>query len=298
MGDPERQQRTGTSMSREEHFDALLPAEMAVKAEQLGVAKAQQARSRTFALAVLAGAFIAIGAVFSTTVIAGAADALPIGVTRLLAGLAFSVGLILVSVGGAELFTGNTLMVMAWVSGRVGTRHLLESWAIAFAGNAVGALATALLVFASGQYQFWGGAVGAAALAGAAHRLSFGFTQAVALGVLGNALVCLAVWLSFSARSSADRIACVVPPIAAFVAAGFEHCIANLYFVPIGLLILHGAPPEFWSAIGASPQDFAQLGVARFLMRNLLPVALGNVIGGGALVGGVYWFVYLRGRSP
>ena len=127
MGDPERQQRTGTSMSREEHFDALLPAEMAVKAEQLGVAKAQQARSRTFALAVLAGAFIAIGAVFSTTVIAGAADALPIGVTRLLAGLAFSVGLILVSVGGAELFTGNTLMVMAWVSGRVGTRHLLES---------------------------------------------------------------------------------------------------------------------------------------------------------------------------
>jgi formate/nitrite transporter len=222
---------------------------------------------------------------------------LPLGVTRLLAGFSFSLGLVLVSVGGAELFTGNMLMAMAWASRRVRTRALLASWALAFAGNAVGAVATAALVFASGQYAFWGGAIGAAALASAQHRLSLGFAQALALGVLGNALVCLAIWLALSARSSWDRIACVSLPVTAFVAAGFEHSIANLYFVPIALLIARFAAPEFWAAAQLAPGDFADLGVARFVASNLVPVAIGNMFGGAVLVGGVYWLVYSRRRS-
>ena len=270
-------------MSDDPHaFDALLPPEMAAKAEALGAAKAQQPPLRTFALAVLGGAFIALGAAFSTTVVAGAA---------------FSLGLILVSVGGAELFTGNMLMAMAWASGRVRTRALLASWGLAFAGNALGAIATAVLVFASGQYAFWGGAVGAAALASAQHRLSFGFVQALALGVLGNALVCLAVWLALSARSAWDRIACVAPPVTAFVAAGFEHSIANLYFVPVALLIQQLAPPEFWASAQLDPAGFAGLTATRFVAANIVPVVLGNMLGGAALVGGVYWLVYSRDRA-
>jgi formate/nitrite transporter len=277
-------------------FDALLPPEMAAKAEALGAAKAQQAGLRTFALAVLGGAFIALGAAFSTTVVAGANGTLPLGVTRLLAGASFSLGLILVSVGGAELFTGNMLTAMAWASGRVRTRALLTGWALAFAGNALGAIATAALVFASGQYAFWGGDVGTAALASAQHRLSFGFAQALVLGVLGNALVCLAVWLALSARSAWDRIACVVPPVTAFVAAGFEHSIANLFFVPIALLIRDFAPPEFWVSAQLDPSDFVSLSATRFVAANLVPVVLGNMLGGAVLVGGVYWLVYLRAR--
>jgi formate transporter FocA len=247
-------------------------------------------------LAVLAGAFIALGAVFSTTVTAGAGG-LPYGLVRLVAGLVFSLGLILVIVGGAELFTGNNLIVLAWASGRVSTRLLLQNWVIVYLGNFAGALATAALVFASRQYLFGQGAVGAAALATANAKAGLGFFQALALGILCNALVCLAVWLTFSARTTTDRILAIVPPITAFVAAGFEHSIANMYFIPIGLFIKAGAPEAFWSAIGKTSADFASLTWANFLVNNLLPVTLGNIIGGAVLVGAVYWFVYLRPRT-
>lgn len=275
-------------------FDALLPPEMAWQAARIGARKARLDGVTMFGLAVLAGAFIALGAIFSTTVVAGAGDRLPYGVVRLLAGLVFSLGLILVVVGGAELFTGNTLIVMAWASWQVSTVQLLKNWLIVYLGNFVGAIATAGLVFASGQYTFGGGAVGAAALATAEAKVQLGFLQAVALGVLCNGLVCLAVWLSFSARSTTDRILAIVPPIAAFVAAGFEHSIANMYFIPIGLLIKLGAPASFWSAIGASAADYPQLTWTGFLVSNLVPVTLGNIIGGAILVGAIYWFLYLR----
>jgi formate transporter len=278
-------------------FDALLPAEMAVKLEQVGVVKARMVRLRMFMLAVLAGAFIALGALFATTVVAGAAGMLPYGLTRLLAGLVFSLGLILVIVGGAELFTGNTLLVMAWASGKVSTSLLLANWLIVYLGNFVGALATAVLVYLSGQFGFGDGAVGAAALAAADAKLGFTFVQAVVLGILCNGLVCLAVWLTFSARTTTDRILAIVPPITAFVAAGFEHSIANMYFIPIALLIKAGAPPSFWAQIGSSPAAYPDLTWQGFLLANLLPVTLGNLIGGTLLVGGIYWFVYLR-REP
>jgi formate transporter FocA len=270
---------------------------MAQLAERIGVRKAGLDAVTTFVLAVLAGAFIALGAIFATTVMTGAAGVLPFGVVRLLGGLVFCLGLILVVVGGAELFTGNTLIVMAWAGRQVTLTRLLRNWGIVFAGNFAGALATAAIMYVSAQHTFGGGAVGATALGIAHAKVGFGFTQAVALGMLCNALVCLAVWLTFSARSTADRILAVIFPIAAFVAAGFEHSVANMYFVPIGLLIKDLAPPEFWASIGQTHEAYAALTWGAFLFRNLLPVTIGNMIGGGVMVGSVYWFVYLRGRS-
>ena len=276
-------------------LDALIPAEMAARAEQIGVKKAHLNEVSMFTLSVLAGAFISLGAVFSTTVVAGAGD-LPYGITRLLAGLVFTLGLILVIVGGAELFTGNNLIVMAWAGGKVSTGLLLKNWVVVYLGNFVGALGTAMLMYVSGQYTFGKGAVGVAALSTANAKSGLDFVQAIALGVLCNALVCLAVWMTFSARTTTDRILAVVPPITAFVAAGFEHSIANMYFIPIGLFIKAGAPASFWETTGKSAADYANLTWGNFFVNNLIPVTLGNIIGGAVLVGAVYWFVYLRKR--
>jgi formate/nitrite transporter len=274
------------------NVDALPPREIARRAEDIGVTKCRAEGITTFVLAVLAGAFIAMGAVFATTVTAGGA-ALPYGVARLLGGLAFSLGLILVVVAGAELFTGNNLIVMAWAGRKVSTAHLLRNWAIVYAGNFVGAIGTAGLLFVSKQYTFGEGAVGEQALATATAKTGLGFVQAIALGALCNALVCLAVWLAYSARSVADKILAIVPPIAAFVAAGFEHSVANMYFIPMGLLVkTNDAFVAAHPVIGLS-----HLTWGRFLYANLLPVTVGNVIGGALMVGAVYWFVYLRGQE-
>jgi formate transporter len=275
-------------------FDALLPPQMAAKAEQIGVAKAGLSAVSTLTLAVLAGAFIALGAVFATSVTAGAAGVMPAGLIRLLAGVVFSLGLILVLVGGAELFTGNNLIIMAWAGGRLSHARLLRNWALVYAGNFIGAVGTVVLVYAGRHYAFDGGAMGAAALETARHKVELGFLQAVALGIVANGLVCLAVWLTFSARSTTDRILAIIFPITAFVAGGFEHSIANMYFVPAGIMIRAGAPDSFWSAIAATPADYAHVNWAGFLLHNLLPVTIGNMIGGVLLVGATYWFVYLR----
>lgn len=279
-------------------LDALLPPEMAEKAEQIGIKKAGMAAVPMLLLAVLAGAFIALGAGFMTTALAGAAGIVPFGIGRVLGGVVFSLGLILVVVGGAELFTGNNLIVMAWASGRVTSAQVLRNWAVVYAGNFLGAAGLALLVFLAQQHEFGNGAVGRTVLTIAEAKLKLGFGQAVALGVLCNVLVCLAVWLSFSARSTTDRILAVVPPVAAFVAAGFEHSIANMYLVPLALLIKAGAAPRFWDAIGQTSDDYPTLTISGFLIDNLLPVTLGNIIGGAVLVGSVYWCIYLRGRRP
>jgi formate transporter len=276
-------------------FDALLPGEMAEKVEAIGVQKTRLPTARLLTLAMLAGAFIAFGAMLSTIAVAGADGVLPYGVTRLLAGLVFSVGLILVIVGGAELFTGNNLMVMAWASGRVSILEVLRAWALVYVGNFAGGLAIAGLVFLSQDYARGGGAVGAAALAIADSKASLPFLLALARGVLCNVLVCLAVWLCFSARTTTDRILAIVPPITTFVAAGFEHSVANMYLIPYGLLVRNFAPPSFWTAIGATPDKFSALTI-QGMIANLVPVTIGNVIGGGALVGVVYWFAYLRPR--
>lgn len=274
--------------------DALLPPAVAERADAVGAAKARLDPVKLVALAVLAGAFIAFGAIFSTVVSTGA-DELPWGVGRLLAGLVFSLGLILVVIGGAELFTGNNLMVMAWASRHISTGSLLRAWALVYAGNLVGAVSTAALVVLSGHHMAGGGAVGATALAIAHAKVALDPFQAFFLGVLSNVLVCLAVWLCLGARSTTDRILAIMLPIAAFVAAGFEHSVANMYFIPVALLIKWVAADSFWVAAGLVPAQFAALDLWGFV-RNLVPVTLGNMVGGGLLVGAVYWFVYLRDR--
>jgi formate transporter len=278
-------------------FDALLPPAMAVKAEQVGVNKANLEAISTFMLAVLAGAFIALGAVFATTVTAGASGVLPYGVTKLLGGLVFCLGLILVVIAGAELFTGNNLIVMAWASGKVTTAQLLRNWIIVYVGNFVGSIATALLMFLSGQYTFGSSAIGLNILNIADTKANLDFVQAIVLGILCNALVCLAVWLTFSTRTTTDKILAILFPITAFVAAGFEHSVANMYFIPVGLFVKSGAPAEFWSQIGKTAADYSGLTWQRFFINNLIPVTIGNIIGGTVMVGVVYWLIYSRQRQ-
>lgn len=277
-------------------IDALLPPEMAAKAEMVGVKKAALPFGSMFALAVLAGAFIGLGAIISTTVVAG--STLPYGVTRLLAGLVFSLGLILVIVGGAELFTGNTLMSIAYTNRKISFGDLMRNWGIVYLGNLVGSIATAIVMFISKQYTFSGGVVGVAALNIANSKVNLEPLQAIALGIMCNALVCLAVWLCFSARSTSDKILAIIPPITAFVACGFEHSVANMYFIPIGLFIKNWGTPVFFDSIGKVAGDFSNLTWGNFFIANLLPVTIGNIIGGAVMVGAVYWYAYLRKSNP
>lgn len=288
--------------------DALLPAEMALRAEKIGVSKARMSLFTLFALGVLAGIFIALGAIFATSVTAptmgvdpatGAplAQWLPFGLSKLLAGITFCLGLILVIVAGAELFTGNNLIIMAWANGQIPTSSLLRNWGVVYLGNFAGAILTVLVMLISGQYTFGNGAVGLNALNIAQAKVGYGFIQAIFLGSLCNMLVCLAVWLVFSARTTTDKILSVIFPITAFVAAGFEHSIANMYFIPMGLAIKQVAGELFWSNIGSSAANYATLTWGNFLLLNLLPVTIGNIIGGAGGVGVVYYSIYLRRNS-
>lgn len=275
-------------------LDPLMPAEIARAAERVGVRKAGMDPISMVVLAGLAGAFIALGAMIFTVTITGAGGGL--GPSRLLGGVAFSLGLVLVIVAGAELFTGNTLVVMAWASRKVSTGLLLKGWAIVYVGNFVGAVATMLLVYFSRQYELGDHEVGATALRIAVAKVQLDFGQAIALGVLCNVLVTLAIWLSLSARSIPGKVIGIIFPITAFVAAGFEHSIANMYFIPLGLLLKE--EDAVVEASGVASADLADLGWSEFLLANLVPVTLGNIIGGAVLVGAVYWFVYLRpGRA-
>ena len=286
-------------------MDALLPQEMATKAEYLGVRKAEMPFLKLFMLAVLAGAFISLGAIFATTVGAGSmaitasggeavySTGLPYGVNRLLVGLVFCLGLILVVIGGAELFTGNNLIAMAWASGKVSGRALLRNWGIVYLGNFVGSFGTVILMFLTRQYTFGANSVGIAALKIGVAKVEFSFVQALALGILCNALVCLAVWLTFSARTTVDRIVAIIFPITAFVAAGFEHSIANMYFIPYALIVKY-FDPSFMATVGDKVAHLELLTWKAFIVNNLIPVTIGNIIGGVVFVAAIYWAIYLR----
>ena len=289
-------------------IDALLPQEMATKAEYLGVRKAEMPFLKMFMLAILAGAFISLGAIFATTVSAGGIAitasggevefmaGLPYGLNRLLVGLVFCLGLILVVVGGAELFTGNNLIVMAWASGKVKGRDVLRNWGIVYLGNFVGSIGTVILMFLTRQYTFGADSVGIAALKIGVAKVGFSFPQAVALGILCNALVCLAVWMTFSARSTVDKIVAIVFPITAFVAAGFEHSVANMYFVPYALFIKM-FDPIYVSAVGDKVANLDMLTWQSFVLNNLIPVTIGNIIGGAVLVAAIYWAIFLKSEK-
>lgn len=229
-------------------------------------------------LAVLAGAFIALGAMFATTVLVGVNVVVPYGIGRLLAGVAFCLCLILVVVGGAELFTGNTLMVMASASGKVKLRKMLRAWAIIYVGNLFGAVGTALLVFLSDQPLNTNGAIAAVAMQLAAHKTNLPFDLAFFLGILCNVLVCLDVWHSIGVRNTSDKVLAVLFPVSAVVVAGFEHAVANMYLIPLGLFLKAWAPVSLWMKIGSPSSEFAALTWTAFI-GSLIPVTLGNIVG-------------------
>lgn len=257
--------------------DAHPPPEIARRVERLGVAKARADTLTVLVLAVLAGAFVSLGALLFTVIVTG--SSLGFGPTRLLGGVGFCVGLVLVIVAGAELFTGNTLLAMAWASRRIGVRDVARNWLLVYLGNVIGCLGTVLLVVQADVASLHGGAVGQTAVGIARVKAELSPLEAVARGVLCNALVCLAVWLAIGARSVTDKILAVVFPITAFVAIGFEHSIANWFFLPFGLAL---AEQGAISALGCA--------------KNLVAVSAGNVVGGTLLVAGVYWVAYLRGE--
>ena len=274
-------------------IDAYSPAQMATRVEKAGITKGNMDAISTFVLAILAGAFISFGAVFYTFVIHD--STLSVGLTKLLGGFVFCLGLILVIVAGAELFTGNSLVVMAYVSRKVTGWQLCRNWGIVFAGNMVGALVVVTLIYFSGHLGLANGAVSLLAVKIANSKVNLPFMEALVRGILCNLLVCLAVWLCFSGRSVTDKILAIIFPITAFVALGFEHCIANMYFIPAGLAVKHDpALLQQATALAGNSLNVDHLNITSFLMDNLLPVTLGNIIGGGFFVGAVYWFVYLR----
>ncbi|MHC4125986.1 MAG: formate/nitrite family transporter [Planctomycetota bacterium] len=278
---------------RDYGIDAYTPAQMAARVEKAGIVKGNLDFLSMFTLSVLAGAFIAFGAVLYTYVIHD--SSLSMGLTKLLGGVVFCLGLILVIVAGAELFTGNNLIVMACVSRRITLQRLLRNWIIVFCGNFAGSLVVVWLVSKSGQWTSSGAAVGVKALMIANGKVNLTFVEALSRGILCNILVCLAVWLCFSCRSVTDKVLAIIFPITAFVALGFEHSVANMYFIPVGLILKQD--PQVLSAaeriLGQAP-ELSRLTVYGFLVKNLLPVTIGNIIGGGFLVSIIYWFVYLR----
>ncbi len=263
-----------TSPATPNPFDAYPPATIARLVADAGVRKANFAMLPTLTLGVLAGAFIGFGALLYMVVMTG--NDLGFGPGRLLGGLGFSLGLILVIVAGAELFTGNNLIVMAWADGKVSTVRLLRNWTLVYAGNFIGAVATAAVVWQSGVLGLADGGVGETAAAVARGKMALAPMEAFLRGVLCNALVCLAVWMCFAAHSVTDKVMAIIFPIAGFVAIGFEHSVANMVFIPLALMT--GTP----GVDGGG------------LVANLVPVTLGNIVGGGGFVALVYWLVYLR----
>lgn len=274
-------------------FEAPLPPDMARKAENVGVLKATKPPFVAFILAITAGMFIGIAFTFYTIVTTGNGE-MGWGAGKLMGGLVFSLGLMLTIVNGGELFTSSVLTVIARASGKISWRQLIHNWGIVYIGNFAGALMLVGLLLLARHYEFGSGKVGISYMTIAQHKLHYDFTQAVALGILCNILVCLGIWMTFSARSITDKILAIILPVAMFVAAGFEHCVANMFQIPMAIMIKHLAGANFWAQSGMSPADFADLTWGNFLVANLLPVTIGNIIGGGLLVGLVYWFIYLR----
>jgi formate/nitrite transporter len=262
---------------------------MAERMEDVGVRKAHLGFWSMFALAVLAGAFIGLGAEFSTLAVTD--SGLGFGLSKVLGGLVFSLGLILVVIAGAELFTGNNLIIMAWVSGKLTLGQVMRNWIIVYAGNMAGSLVTVLLMYLTRQWSFADYHVGATALNIAVAKVDLSFAEGLARGILCNALVCLAVWLCLSGRSVTDKILAILFPITAFVASGFEHSVANMYFIPMGLLLQ--VEPGVVAAAGRTASELVNLNL-HGLVGNLISVTTGNIFGGGFMVALVYWFIYRR----
>lgn len=275
-------------MANTDSNSVLTPPQLLLKASDIGKAKAKLRALPLLLLSILAGMYIAFGGVFSTVAATGMMGHSPYGVIKVLQGLVFSLGLILVVVGGAELFTGNMLMVISLASRKISLMDLLRNWGLVYAGNFLGSLMVAGLVILARIYTFSNGELGNTMFAIANTKLGYSFAQALALGILCNILVCLAVWLSYSARNTTDKVLAVLFPISAFIAAGFEHSVANMYLIPVAFMI-RSFDPIFSSTISLSS---SMPGWLAFLQKNLIPVTLGNIIGGVIFVALTYFYIY------
>lgn len=273
-------------------FDPYAPDQVAKRLKTIGVAKATMPALQIVTLAVLAGAFISFGAMYYTVVMTAAGDAY--GPTRFLGGIAFSLGFILVIIAGAELFTGNTLIVMAWAGKHVSSADLLRNWGLVYVANAIGAFASVGFMHYSGALDGGHHAVGAMAIKTAVAKVDHGYVEAFMRGLLCNALVCLASWMTYAARSVTDKILAVFFPISGFVAMGFEHCVANMYLIPMGIIAARDPANVAAGSFGAANLDL--LSFSGFL-NNIVPVTLGNIVGGAGFVALVYYFIYLRGKG-
>jgi formate/nitrite transporter len=270
---------------------AYSPAEIQDKVEKIGVKKARMPFLASFMLSVVAGGSIGLGGMFFCIVLAD--PALGFAIQRVLGGVVFSLGLALVMIGGAELFTGNCLIVMAWMNRQIRTSEVVANWTTVWLGNLVGALGLVFMVYMAHHADLGGGLVGAAVLKLAVSKITPDFVTIFFKGILCNVLVCLGVWLAYAGRSVADKMAGMVLPVACFVAAGFEHCVANMYFLPLAWLL---------SVTGQVPAglDVSAITLAG-IVHNLIPATLGNIVGGAGFVGFVYWAIYrkcLGGLSP
>lgn len=272
--------------------DAFTPAEVAAKVKTLGVNKANMPFLPMFVLSLMGGAFISFGAMYYTVVMTDPLDAY--GLSKMLAGMAFSLGFILVVIAGGELFTGNNLIVMAWANGQVSLAKLLRNWGLVYIGNAIGALVTVYLVYLSGYLDGAHYEVGATALKTGLAKISHSTTELFFRGLFCNALVCLASWMVYAARTVTDKVMIIIFPISAFVAMGFEHCIANMFMIPLALVA--AADPAIVSASSLSSEAIQSLNVSS-MMNNIIPVTLGNIIGGAVMVAMAYYIVYLYGQD-
>ncbi|QKX43337.1 formate transporter FocA [Escherichia coli] len=281
------------SVKADNPFDLLLPAAMAKVAEEAGVYKATKHPLKTFYLAITAGVFISIAFVFYITATTGTGT-MPFGMAKLVGGICFSLGLILCVVCGADLFTSTVLIVVAKASGRITLGSVGEKLAkcLFWQPDRRTAVCTFNVAFRRVYDREW--SMGTQRPTTADHKVHHTFIEAVCLGILANLMVCLAVWMSYSGRSLMDKAFIMVLPVAMFVASGFEHSIANMFMIPMGIVIRDFASPEFWTAVGSAPENFSHLTVMNFITDNLIPVTIGNIIGGGLLVGLTYWVIYLR----
>mgnify|MGYP002129664346 CR=1 FL=1 len=273
--------------------DCLAPAAIEAKTEAAGVTKANLPVAKAFLLAMFAGAFIAFGGLFFTVFLSD--STLGWGAQRVVGGLCFCLGLVLVLVCGAELFTGNSLMVCALKSKKITLAQMLKAWVVVWVGNFVGALFIVFLVYMAGIYKLNGEAVANSMVSVAAGKVTVDWVTIFFRGILCNIFVCLAVWIGTAGKTVVDKVVGILLPIVAFVACGFEHCVANMFFIPYGLLIKFGASEAFWATeagqrVAAMTIPLDQFGI------NLAAVTLGNWVGGGLLVGAFYWFIYCRPR--
>jgi formate/nitrite transporter len=276
-------------------IDAYSPQKIAARIDAVTAVKAKDSKAVTFWLGVNAGVFIAMGAQFATLVISD--SGLHGGLTAVVAGIVFCLGLIMVVVGGAELFTGNCMIFIGYMEKKITTKRILDHWNLSLIGNFVGSLIVVVFVYKAHQFEFYNYMVGAKALLIANKKVNLTFPAAFSKAVLCNAMVCMAVWVCFSARNVADKIMTLIFPIAGFVASGFEHLVANMYFIPMGIF-LKGNTEVVAAAekMAGKTLDLTNLTWKGFFVINQFPVFLGNVFGGVVLMGLAFWFIYLRPR--